>query len=134
MAMIHLDGRQAGVNVPEHLKNEPHLRLNLSYRFDPPDLAINGWGIRSTLSFSGRRFTVSIPWTALFAITSHVTKEFWIYPEDLPPELIPQPSAGARAASAAAESRGRSCLRSVQMGSEERQAPKPRACHLKLIK
>ncbi|HZI05802.1 MAG TPA: ClpXP protease specificity-enhancing factor SspB, partial [Archangium sp.] len=90
MVMIHLDARRPGVLVPTSLRNESHLRLNLSYRFDPPDLTVGEWGVRCTLSFSGSRFTVAVPWSALFAITSHVTKEFWMYPDDMPPELIQQ--------------------------------------------
>ena len=88
MAMIHLDARRPGVLVPGHLKNEPHLRLNLSYRFDPPDLSVGEWGVRCTLSFSGSRFQVAVPWSALFAITSHVTKEPWLFPDDMPPEVL----------------------------------------------
>jgi stringent starvation protein B len=88
MVMVHLDARRPGVAVPEALKSEPHLRLNLSYRFDPPDLSVNEWGIRATLSFSGKRFTVAVPWSSLFAMTGHGTKEFWLYPEDMPKELI----------------------------------------------
>jgi stringent starvation protein B len=94
MVMIHLDARRAGVLVPPSLRGEAHLRLNLSYRFDPPDLSVGDWGVRSTLSFSGTRFTVAVPWSSLFAITSHVTKEFWMYPDDMPEELIQQPAAG----------------------------------------
>ena len=90
MVMIHLDARRPGVLVPPPLRCEAHLRLNLSYRFDPPDLSVGDWGVRSTLSFSGSRFTVAVPWSALFAITSHVTKEFWMYPDDMPEELIQQ--------------------------------------------
>ncbi len=88
MVMIHLDARRPGVLVPPPLKQEAHLRLNLSYRFDPPDLTVGDWGIRSTLSFSGSRFRVAVPWSALFAITSYATKEFWMYPDDMPKELI----------------------------------------------
>ncbi|MHB8877836.1 MAG: ClpXP protease specificity-enhancing factor SspB [Myxococcaceae bacterium] len=91
IAMIHLDSRRPGVLVPAHLRNEPHLLLNLSYRFDPPDLAVGEWGVRSTLTFQGTRFTVAVPWSALYAISSHVTKEFWMYPDDMPRELIEQP-------------------------------------------
>jgi stringent starvation protein B len=98
MVMIHLDARRPGVLVPVSLRTEAHLRLNLSYRFDPPDLSVGDWGVRSTLSFSGSRFTVAVPWSALFAITSHTTKEFWMYPDDMPEELIqmtvPQPQDG----------------------------------------
>jgi stringent starvation protein B len=90
MVMIHLDARRPGVLVPINLRGEAHLRLNLSYRFDPPDLSVGDWGVRSTLSFSGSRFTVAVPWSALFAITSHATKEFWMYPDDMPEELIQQ--------------------------------------------
>lgn len=88
LTMVHVDARRTGVLVPEHLKNEMHLALNLSYRFDPPDLSVNEWGVRSTLRFSGTYFTVALPWSALFAITSHVTKEFWVFPNDVPPEKI----------------------------------------------
>jgi stringent starvation protein B len=88
LVMIHLDARRAGVAVPPHLKGESHLRLNLSYRFDPPDLSVGEWGVRATLSFAGKRFAVAVPWSALFAITSQVTKEFWMYPGDMPPELM----------------------------------------------
>ncbi len=109
MAMVHLDARRPGVLVPPALKNEPHLLLNLSYRFDPPDLSVNDWGVRSTLTFGGSRFTVAIPWSALYAVSSHVTKEFWMYPEDMPQELIdqaraatPAPLDGADGASVAA--------------------------------
>lgn len=88
MVMVHLDARSPGVMVPTHLRGEHHLRLNLSYRFDPPDLAVGEWGVRSTLSFSGSRFGVAVPWSALFAITSYATNEFWMYPDSLPPELL----------------------------------------------
>ncbi len=90
--MIHVDARRPGALVPASLKQEAHLRLNLSYRFDPPDLTVGDWGIRSTLSFSGARFRVAVPWSALFAITSYATKEFWMYPDDMPKELIQQAS------------------------------------------
>jgi stringent starvation protein B len=97
MVMIHLDARRPGVSVPHQLRQEAHLRLNLSYRFDPPDLSVTEWGIRSTLSFSGSRFTIAVPWSSLFALTSYVTKEFWLYPEDMPPELVEQTMAQANA-------------------------------------
>jgi len=93
LAMIHLDARRPGVLVPASLRGEAHLRLNLSYRFDPPDLSVGDWGVRCTLSFSGSRFNVAVPWSALFAVTCHTTKEFWIYPDDMPEELVRQTAA-----------------------------------------
>jgi stringent starvation protein B len=97
MVMIHLDARRPGVLVPRAMTGEAHLRLNLSYRFDPPDLTVGDWGIRSTLSFGGSRFKVAVPWSALFAITSHASREYcWLYPDDMPQELIEQAVEKAR--------------------------------------
>jgi stringent starvation protein B len=87
MVMVHLDARRPGVLVPPEFRTESHLRLNLSYRFEPSDLSVGEWGLRSTLRFSGNRFTVAIPWCAVFGITSHASHEFWMFPEDMPPEL-----------------------------------------------
>jgi stringent starvation protein B len=133
MVMIHLDARRPGVSVPSHLAGEAHLRLNLSYRFDPPDLTVNEWGVRCTLSFSGSRYTVAVPWNALFAITSHVSREFWLYPEDMPQELLQHPLASPQAPresapAPAATPRPRAMLREVQCEPGE-DAASPRARH-----
>lgn len=87
MTQIHLDARRPGVLVPEKFRTEHHLVLNLSYRFDPPDLAVSEWGVRQTLSFGGSRFTIAVPWSALFAMASLVTRDFWMFPDDMPEEL-----------------------------------------------
>ena len=125
MVMIHLDARRPGVLVPTSLRNESHLRLNLSYRFDPPDLTVGEWGVRCTLSFSGSRFKVAVPWSALFAITSHLTKEFWMYPDDMPAELIQQTMVTSKATlpetvaePPAPEERPRAVLREVVLQEE----------------
>jgi stringent starvation protein B len=91
MVMVHLDARRPGVVVPSHLARMAHLHLNLSYNFPGRDLTVDGWGICSTLSFSGERFRVSIPWSALFGICSHVSHEEWLFPDDLPAELAGMP-------------------------------------------
>lgn len=151
MVMIHLDARRPGVLVPASLKGEAHLRLNLSYRFDPPDLTVGEWGVRSTLSFSGSRFTVAVPWSALFAIASHVTKEYWMYLDDMPPELLQQPAAAPPRPApvpVAAQERPRTFLREVPgEGAGEPppevpsptegpkdDPPTPRRNHLRLVK
>lgn len=141
MTMIHLDARRPGVLVPAHLKGEPHLLLNLSYRFDPPDLTVGEWGIRSTLTFSGTRFTVAVPWSALYAITSHVTKEFWMYPDDMPPELLQGAQLTAKVPIVEPAQKAQGVLREVvtQATSEEKtedQQPStpPRRGHLRVVK
>jgi stringent starvation protein B len=88
MTQIHLDARRPGVLVPKKFLGDHHLVLNVSYRFDPPDLSVNDWGVRETLSFGGERFTVGVPWSALYAIASHVSHDFFMFPEDMPEELL----------------------------------------------
>ncbi|MBN1205502.1 MAG: stringent starvation protein B [Myxococcaceae bacterium] len=147
LVMIHLDARRPGVLVPSHLRNEAHLRLNLSYRFDPPDLSVSDWGVRSTLSFSGTRFTVAVPWSALFAIASHVTRDLaWMYPDDMPPELLQQTAVTTQVPTqelvpAPAEARPRTLLREVPGEAKEPdpegprdEPPTPRRGHLRLVK
>jgi stringent starvation protein B len=87
LTQIHLDARRPGVLVPDRYRSDHHLVLNLSYRFEPPDLAVSDWGVRQTLSFGGSRFTVAAPWSAVYAVASLVTREFWMFPDDMPDEL-----------------------------------------------
>lgn len=139
MVMIHLDARRPGVLVPRDLTGEAHLRLNLSYRFDPPDLTVGDWGVRSTLSFGGSRFKIAVPWSALFAITSHVSKEFWLYPDDMPQELIQQAISNQKPPEPEAEpARARTMLREVageKADGPEDDPEKPRVRgHLRVIK
>jgi stringent starvation protein B len=142
MTMIHLDARRPGVAVPEHLKKEPHLLLNLSYRFSPPDLTVSEWGVRQTLTFGGVAFTVAVPWNALYAISSHATKEFYMYPDDMPPELLASQAQGLSAEEAPEAGTVRATLREVELppGMEvERPSPDapkepPKRGHLRLVK
>lgn len=97
VTMIHLDARRPGVAVPEKFKTEPQLLLNLSYRFSPPDLEVTEWGVRETLTFGGIPYPVAVPWSALFALSSHVTKEFYLFSEDIPEELLGAPASDAPA-------------------------------------
>lgn len=148
MTMVHLDARRPGVLVPEHLKGELHLCLNLSYRFDPPDLSVGEWGIRQTLTFQGRRFTVAVPWSALYAISSHVTHQFWMYTEDMPRELLDSTD-GAQALAAVPlpgmeppqqAHPARAVLREVVAAEPVEKKPEPqqpapkRPSHLRLVK
>lgn len=91
--------------------------LNLSYRFDPPDLAVTDWGVRQTLSFGGSRFTVAAPWSSVYAVASLVTREFWMFPDDMPDEL----------AEAATDRVGEADLKPQQVESAEPPPPPARA-------
>ncbi len=141
MTMIHLDARRPGVVVPDHLKREAHLLLNLSYKFSPPDLTVSEWGVRQTLTFGGVPFCVAVPWSALYAISSHATKEFYMYPDDMPPELLATQTQKLSTETETPEAgSARAVLREVVLdqkaATSEPEPPKepPKRGHLRLVK
>jgi len=87
LVMVHLDARLPGVAVPKNLKDDPHLRLNLSWRFHIPDFTIDNAHVFASLSFGGVPFPCDIPWRAVFAMSSQVSDEAYLWPDHLPPEL-----------------------------------------------
>lgn len=144
MAQIHLDARRPGVLVPERFRAEHHLVLNLSYRFDPPDLSVSGWGVRQTLSFGGSRFTVAVPWSALYAVASLVTRDFWMFPDDMPDELADAATEKATLPASPEPRAPRAVLREVPLTPPADEAPQPdeapreptppRRGHLRVVK
>lgn len=144
MTQIHLDARRPGVLVPEKFRAEHHLVLNISYRFDPPDLSVSEWGVRQTLSFGGSRFTVGVPWSALYAVASLATREFWMFADDMPQELAEAATEKAKLPPQldpdAERSNARAVLREVVMekrsdGDEPPEQPTaPRRGHLRVVK
>lgn len=88
IALLHLDSRQPGVVVPAQHRDDPHLRLSLSYRYAIPDLVIDDGRVQATLSFRGRPFQCQVPWDAIFCISSKVTDDASVWPEDLPSEVL----------------------------------------------
>jgi len=150
VAMVYLDAQKPGVRLPMHLQAHPYVMLNFSYRFSPPDLNVNPWGVSATLSFEGKPFFVSIPWPAVFAMRSQVTMEFWLFPEDVPEvffEEAPEPSPGKRAnfrlvhsepskasanANASAEAKTPAAAEQAKRSEEEK--PKGTPTHLKLLR
>ena len=149
LTQIHLDARRAGVLVPDRYRSDHHLVLNLSYRFEPPDLAVSDWGVRQTLSFGGQRFTIAAPWSAVYAVASLVSREFWMFPDDMPDELAEaaadrvteadlKPASQAAAVPAPAPS-PRAVLREVVLDRPEGEEPPkepspPRRGHLRVVK
>ena len=95
MVLVALDARIEGVDVPAHLHGDPQLRLNLSYRFGLP-MAMDPWGISATLTFGGVPHACRFPWASIFLMVSHVNGEPYLFPDDVPSELLyrsdgPQP-------------------------------------------
>lgn len=125
ITMLHLDARRPGVVVPRQYEQDPHLRLNLSYRYQIPDLEIDDERVQATLSFGGRSFRCVVPWEAVFGITSQATGDGQVWPEDLPAEVMKE----------AEKERPR--LAAVESEDETRpdSAPKPKGPpHLRLVR
>jgi stringent starvation protein B len=137
VAMVHLDARKAGVVVPPQYAEEPHLRLNLSYHYNIPDLDMNERRVQATLSFGGRPFHCFLPWGSIFGITSHAG-EGQVWPEDLPGEVM-EGIATKREPGAQEASHARPALSCVASGNGEKapadpaQPDRPRP-HLRLVR
>lgn len=146
LTQIHLDARRAGVLAPERYRSDHHLVLNLSYRFEPPDLAVSDWGVRQTLSFGGQRFTIAAPWSSVYAVASLVTREFWMFPDDMPDELaeaaverVGEADLNASQGVPAPAPSPRAVLREVVLERPEGEEPPkepspPRRGHLRVVK
>lgn len=55
-----------GVVLPEYLAEQEAVRLNLVVGRDAPEVTIDEWGIRASLTFRGRRFDCALPWSSVF--------------------------------------------------------------------
>ncbi|HET6347198.1 MAG TPA: hypothetical protein VFH51_19855 [Myxococcota bacterium] len=91
MVLVAMNARVEGVDVPAHLGKDPQLRLNLSYRFGLP-MSIDDWGVAATLTFAGIPYNCRFPWNAIFLMVSHVSGQPYLFPDDIPPELLTQAS------------------------------------------
>ena len=56
-----------GVVLPEYLGDESLVRLNMVVGHDTPEVLLDEWGLRCTLTFRGRRFDCAVPWPAVLA-------------------------------------------------------------------
>lgn len=88
MVLVAVNGRFPGVDRPEHLRGDPQVNLNLSWRFGFP-MEVGEWGVRATLTFGGKPYDCALPWQAIFLVVSHVSKERYLFPADVPDELLP---------------------------------------------
>ena len=88
---VHLDTRHPGVIVPEALRGQPQLALQLGYNMAIPiaDLHCDDNGWSATLSFGRRPFFCAVPWGAVFFIVSE-TGIGCHWPLDTPPEVVVQ--------------------------------------------
>lgn len=81
---IMFDARQPGVDVPADLAHNVDLLLNFSFRFEPADLQVNGWGLRATLTFNGQPYRCAVPWLAIHGASQGRTVYRWDRPAEPP--------------------------------------------------
>jgi stringent starvation protein B len=85
---LHLDARRAGVIVPEPLRGEPHLVLQYGHDLPIaiPDLEVDDYGVRATLSFSRAAHLTVVPWSAVYVVACDDGRGV-LYSEDVPPDV-----------------------------------------------
>lgn len=127
-AFVILDGRASGVALPEWLRADPGVVLQLAYDMPIPipDLQITDEGISATLSFQRTPFHVRVPWHAVYAIGDGEEPAALFVeslPHDAPPAVAPSSVSGN---GANVDGNGN--------GDGDGDAPTPRRPHLKLVK
>ena len=100
VTQIHLDPRKAGMGLPEHLKGDTVVVLNLSWRFDGSEMDITDDAVSATLSFGGKPLRVVVPWASVFAATNKRTGNGHLWQDDAPAGVValsvPAPKARPR--------------------------------------
>jgi stringent starvation protein B len=85
---LHLDARRPGVIVPEGFRGDAHLVLQYGHDLPIPipDLDVDDYGVRATLSFSRMPQLTMIPWSAVYAVVSTDGRGV-LYEEDVPGDV-----------------------------------------------
>jgi hypothetical protein len=85
---LHLDARRPGVIVPQQLRGEPHLVLQYGHDLPIPipDLEVDEYGVRATLSFSRAAHRTVVPWSAVYVVACDDGRGV-LYSEDVPPDV-----------------------------------------------
>ncbi|MCA9604628.1 MAG: hypothetical protein KC619_03475 [Myxococcales bacterium] len=114
---VHLDPRVEGVVVPDYLRSQPQLvlQVGLGLAVPIPDLEVDDEGVFGTLSFNRSPFYCRVPWASVFGLVGDDGMGL-VWQEELPTELADDVQAAAEKAERAA--RGPK-LRSVDGGGED---------------
>ena len=85
---LHLDARRAGVIVPTHLRGEAHLVLQYGHDLPItiPDLEVDDYGVRATLSFQRSPQLTVVPWSAVYVVACDDGRGV-LYQEDVPEDV-----------------------------------------------
>jgi stringent starvation protein B len=94
LIMLHIDARHADIEVPPYLKGDPHLCINLSYRFGISDLDITDEAISVTLSFQKTPYHCHLPMAAIWGVSQPPAPGMQLFFDAMPPELLLQMMVG----------------------------------------
>jgi len=85
---LHLDARRSGVIVPAHLRGEAHLVLQYGHDLpiSIPDLEVDDYGVRATLSFSRLPQLTVVPWSAVYVVACDDGRGV-LHQEDVPEDV-----------------------------------------------
>jgi hypothetical protein len=86
--MLWIDGRAAGIELPDNLKTRPQVRLNFDYGFEAADIRILPDRIEANLSFGKSRSHCIVPMTALYMMISSPTDTGCLFPDSIPKEML----------------------------------------------
>jgi stringent starvation protein B len=88
LTSLHLDARRPGVIVPAHLRGEAHLVLQYGHDLpiSIPDLEIDDYGVRATLSFARTPQLTVVPWSAVYVVACDDGRGV-LYQEDVPEDV-----------------------------------------------
>jgi hypothetical protein len=86
---LHVNPDTEGVSVPERLKAQPSVILQIGYDMSIPipDLHIDDTGVCATLSFSRSPFLCKLPWSSIFAMVSDDGKAL-LWPQNIPDGML----------------------------------------------
>jgi len=87
-AFVHLDPRGVDVVVPDWLKRQPQLVLQIGLNMPVPirDLRVDETGVFGTLSFNRAPFTCMVPWHAVFALVGDDGRGM-VWSDSMPAEI-----------------------------------------------
>ena len=86
--LIHFDARKSGVELPDHLMQNPTVTLKLSYAFQG-GMEVTEERVWASLLFSGKYRDCFVPVNSIWGATSS-TGANTIWPDDAPPEVMMQ--------------------------------------------
>ncbi len=133
-AMVCLDARQDGVDVPKSHQGNPALSLVFNLDFKRP-IEVTHEGIFATLSFSGRPHKCVLPFEAVWAIYEPTTQKGNVWEECLPLDMdLPAPLASTTPAKTRPDHLKAQKGGNGKLPSSDGDKPKRDRSHLRVIK